>query len=222
VAAKKKKVKVEEQIVDPKSMEILLYELNKQIDIEDEVTKAEASLKDAKARLHKQNTEAVPTAMAVAEMSKFTMKNGYAVEVKPFVEGKIDKETPGSEEEAYEVMRTYGEDSLIKYTVKLLFGKDEEWRARRFLQVIESGITFYDAPMYGEDGALMLDEDDKVITQTQHETFDAEVSLGVHSASLKAMLKRNFNKEDFPLQTVFGGSAGSKCHIKRPKKSTKS
>lgn len=108
------------------ALSIVQKELARQIHLENEVVDLEARLSKAKSALHDQNTRATPTAMSVAELNSMTLDNGFRVEVKPFIQGSINKEDP---DPAYDDITSRGEGSIIKWQVVLQFGKDETERA---------------------------------------------------------------------------------------------
>ncbi len=113
------------------AMSIVQKELSRQIELEDQVSRLEKELSTAKSELHEQNTKGTPTAMSVAELNAMTLDNGFKVEIKPFVQGSIDKEDP---DPAYEDITSRGEGSIIKWQVSLQFGKDETERASQAAQ----------------------------------------------------------------------------------------
>ncbi len=158
--------------------------ITNQVEMEDEVERLEGKLKIAKSKLNLHNTEETPLTMTLAGITEFTMKNGFKVKVAPFVSGSIDKEEPGP---AYDALREVGEDSIIKWTVEIVFGMDEEPKAMKLVQVLE-----------------LLD-------------YEPAANLAVHAGSLKAAFKRQLLTPGFPLTTVFKGFAGQKATIKRPK-----
>ena len=166
-------------------MDIVNKELALQIEYENLVAELETSLKIAKAALHDQNTKATPLAMSVAEVTGFTLENGFKVNVKPFVEGSIDKTNP---DPAFRDIEDRKEGSIIKWSVALQFGKDEEKKAQEAQALLTKG------------------------------GFEPAISLGVHYQTLQAYLRRHYQDEGFPLQTLYNGSAGMRAYIQRPKR----
>lgn len=159
--------------------------ITQQIVLEDLVEAVEGDLKRAKSRLNNQNTVEVPTAMTLAGVSEFTTVDGQKVKVAPFVSGSIDKEDP---EPAYEALRDAGEESIIKWTITLSFGRDEQDRA-------ENAFNFL-----------------------VENSYQPTKILAVHHSALGAALRRHFMDPGFPLTTLFHGLAGRKAKITRPKR----
>ena len=166
-------------------MAVLEREIEMQMQLEDTVEYFEFELKAAKLQLFEQNTETTPMAMTLAGISEFVTANGQKVKVAPFVQGSIDKDDP---EDAYEALREAGEESLIKWTITLAFGRDEQNKAEKAFKLLET------------------------------KGYEPERKLGVHHSALGAALKRHFLDPNFPLTTIFNGLAGRKVTIKRPKK----
>ena len=115
-------------------MAALKREIEKQMELEDTVQFFESELKAAKSKLFEQNTEITPMAMTLAGVSEFTTERGQKVKVAPFVQGSIDKEDP---EDAYEALQHWGEESLIKWTLTLTFGRDEQKKAEKAFKLLE-------------------------------------------------------------------------------------
>lgn len=162
--------------------------IKKQLTMEDTVNRLKDELSIAKSLLEAQSTRETPLAMTLANVSQYILETGESVKCAFFISGLIDKEDP---EPAYDVLKKFGEGSIIKWTVSLSFGKDEQEKAEKVVELLE-----------------------------EHK-YEPEINLGVHHQSLIAALKRNFLRQGFPLSTVFKGFAGRKVKIKRPvKKST--
>lgn len=159
--------------------------VSRQIVLEDTVEDIEEQLKQAKYRLNRQNTEEVPLAMTLAGVAEFTTVKGQKVKVASFISGGIDKDDP---DPAYEALKAAGEESLIKWTITLKFGKDEQEKAEKAFDYLV------------EDG------------------YEPTKELGVHHSSLGAVLKRHFMDPGFPLMTIFDGFTGRKSKITRPKR----
>ena len=155
-----------------------------QTELEDEVERISDRLKIANARLHKQNTVETPMAMTLAGVTEFKTARGLKVKVAPFISGSIPKDDP---EPGFQALRDVGEDAIIKWTVTIPFGMDEEDKAKKLVDTLAA-----------------MD-------------YEPEVNIGVHASSLKAAFKRCFLKPGFPLTTVFNGFAGRKAKITRPK-----
>lgn len=155
-----------------------------QIELEDEAERLEAKLQITKAKLHIANTEETPLALTLAGISEFATDKGLKVTVKKFVSGAIPKDDP---ELGYKALREVGEDSIIKWTVSIPFGMDEEAKAMKLVETLK-----------------VLD-------------YEPEAKIGVHAGSLKAAFGRHLLTPGFPFTTIFGGFAGRKATIVRPK-----
>lgn len=155
-----------------------------QTELEDEVERLTAKLKIANAKLHIANTEETPLAMTLAGIAEYKTAAGLSVKVKPFVSGTMPKDDP---ELGYDALRDVGMDSIIKWTVTIPFGMDEEAKALKLVDILK-----------------VMD-------------YEPESKISVHAGSLKAAFRQHFLTPGFPFTTIFGGFAGRKATIVRPK-----
>ena len=94
-----------------------------QIALENVVTAAEQTLKDAKERYRKHSTETMPQAMDSAGLPKFTTREGVEFSVDDFMSVSIKKDL---KPEAHEWMRNNEAGELIKNSVNVPFAKGED------------------------------------------------------------------------------------------------
>lgn len=100
-----------------------------QLDAEQRVSNLEAQVKDAKATARRIMEKDLPTLLDEAGLEKFTTKNGFEIAVKEEIRGSIPK---GKEAPAFKWLEDNDNGALIKRTVTILFGKDEEAWAKKF------------------------------------------------------------------------------------------
>ncbi len=158
--------------------------ITNQTELEDEAERLSAKLSIVTAKLNIANTKETPLALTLAGISEFKTDRGFKVTVKKFVSGSIPKDDP---ELGYQALREVGEDSIIKWTVTVPFGMDEEAKAMKLVEILK-----------------VLD-------------YEPEAKIGVHTGSLKAAFGRQLLTPGFPFTTIFGGLAGRKATITRPK-----
>jgi hypothetical protein len=96
----------------------------RQIILEDWIVAQGVRLKEAIANLKKISEEKLPEAMkAAGGMKKFTLENGFEIEVKEGVHGSITK---ANQEWCYKWLRDNNNGDLIKNEFKVTFGKGED------------------------------------------------------------------------------------------------
>lgn len=115
-----------------------------QLVLEDHVADLERQLKDAKEALRVVAEGSLPEAMSAAGMKKYTLLSGEGVEVVTTQFGHISKENRPA---AHAWLREHEHGDLIKSTVTVSFGRDEETRVPRLLELLRRFALFRDQPV---------------------------------------------------------------------------
>jgi len=104
---------------------------------EKELDDLEILIKTKKESLRQKN-EHIVQLMEERGVTSIKMKNGQAVEIKPFYTGSISKE---KQEEAFQWLRDKGYDDLIKNQVVIKFGRAEDEKANKlFTDLANQGL----------------------------------------------------------------------------------
>ena len=103
--------------------------------LEKEISDLADSLKEKEEQHRKLTEQAIPEAMAEAGMRKFVMEDGSMIDIKPFYGASIPK---ARQAEAYEWLRQNGFDDIIKNTVSVRFGRNEDELCRRLIELLSS------------------------------------------------------------------------------------
>jgi hypothetical protein len=91
--------------------------------LEKEIEEIESVLKERKDQQRKLLEESIPAMLQELGMKKFTMADGSTIEIKPFYGASIKEENRAV---AYEWLRKNGYDDIIKNTVSVRFGRNED------------------------------------------------------------------------------------------------
>lgn len=160
-------------------------ELGKQaILLEKDIEDLEAVLTEKKEALRNLTDERIPDALREIGMKSFEMADGSEIEVKPFYSASIPVDRRG---EAYEWLRAHGYDDIIKNTVSVQFGRNEDSAAGELINVIRKQ-------------GLLPEQAEKIESQT-----------------LKAWVREMVEQgTEFPTE-LFGAYSGFKAKIKRAK-----
>ena len=94
--------------------------------MEDTYKQKEEELKKIKNDMDVLSGEVIPTMMTEMNISKFSLSDGAAVEVKPVYGASISK---AKEEEAFNWLRNNGLGDIIKNMVTVSFGRKEDNKA---------------------------------------------------------------------------------------------
>jgi hypothetical protein len=119
--------------------------------------------------------------MAEAGMRKFVMEDGSLVDIKPFYGASIPK---ARQAEAFDWLRKNGFDDIIKNTVSVRFGRNEDELCRRLLDLL------------GQQG------------------YPAEQTEKIEPQTLKAWVKERVEKGQPVDSELFGVYIGQKAIIK--------
>lgn len=102
-----------------------------QATLEDRIAKGEALLKKLKEAHKLISEQQLPVAMKALGMRKFTMVGGAEVEVKAFIAASVPKPKT---DEVFQAVEKMGHGSIIKHAITIVFGRDEEKWAAKFMR----------------------------------------------------------------------------------------
>lgn len=91
--------------------------------LEKEIEEIESVLDERKAQYRKLLEETIPAALQEMGMKEFKMTDGSTITIKPFYSASIKEEKRA---EAYKWLRDNGYDDIIKNTVSVRFGRNED------------------------------------------------------------------------------------------------
>lgn len=106
-----------------------------QVECEDSVTAAEATLKEAKKKLRKVCEGDLPDAMAAAGMKLFTTETGLAVELNEKMTASISAK---NKQAAIQWLMEHDLESLVKENVVVPFDKGESEKVKQFVEMLEA------------------------------------------------------------------------------------
>lgn len=150
-------------------------------ELEKEILDLEDTLSERKQQQRKLLEETIPAMLQELGMRKFTMADGSTIEVKPFYSASIKDENRAV---AYEWLRSNGYDDIIKNTVSVRFGRNEDTLCA------------------------------KLIDGLREQNYPVEQSQKIEPQTLKAWVKEMIERGvEFPSET-FGVYAGHKATIK--------
>ena len=149
--------------------------------LEKEIEEIESVLKERKDQQRKLLEETIPAMLQELGMKKFTMADGSTIEIKPFYGASIKEENRAV---AYEWLRKNGYDDIIKNTVSVRFGRNED-------KLCET-----------------------LINQLREQNYPVEQTEKIEPQTLKAWAKEMVERGvEFPTET-FGLFTGHKATIK--------
>ena len=99
------------------------------------VTELEDKLQEKKEEERKLSEERIPNMMHEMGVSLIKLKNGAAVEIKPFYAAKIPTDRV---DEAFQWLRDNGQGDLIKNNVSLTFGKSQDEQAKMLVDELRN------------------------------------------------------------------------------------
>ena len=149
--------------------------------LEKEIVEMEETLNERNEQYRKLTEQTIPEAMAVTGMRKFVMEDGSSIDVKPFYGASSPK---ARQAEAYKWLRDNGFDDIIKNTISVRFGRNEDELSARLLNLL------------GTQG------------------FPAEQAQKIEPQTLKAWVKERVEKGQPVDTELFGVFIGQKAIIK--------
>jgi hypothetical protein len=149
--------------------------------LEKEIAEMEEVLSERAEQYRKLTEQTIPEAMAETGMKKFVMEDGSSIDIKPFYGASIPK---ARQSEAFQWLRDHGFDDIIKNTVSVRFGRNEDELCVRLLNLL------------GEQG------------------YPAEQAQKIEAQTLKAWVKERVEKGEPVNTELFGVFIGQKAIIK--------
>jgi hypothetical protein len=104
-------------------------------ELEKEIEDHEGILKERKDQFRKLTEEAIPEALSQMGMKSFKMADGSSIDIKPFYGANISE---ARRAEAYKWLRERGFDDIIKNTVSVRFGRNEDALAARAIDLLRA------------------------------------------------------------------------------------
>lgn len=104
-------------------------------ELEKEILDQEGVLKERKEQFRKMTEETIPEALAELGMKSFKMSDGSSIEIKPFYGASISE---ARRAEAYQWLRDHGFGDIIKNTVSVRFGRNEDELAARAISLLRA------------------------------------------------------------------------------------
>ena len=150
-------------------------------ELEKEIKDLEDIVDERKSQYRKLLEETIPGMLAELGMKSFKMADGSTVDVKPFYSASIKEENRA---QAFEWLRQHGYDDIIKNTVSVRFGRNED-------RLCEG-----------------------LLAQLRSQGFPVEHAQKVESQTLKAWVREMVEQGvEFPTE-LFGAYIGQKASIK--------
>jgi hypothetical protein len=102
-------------------------------ELEKEIDELEQVVKERREQQRKLLEETIPSMLSGLGMKSFKMADGSQIEVKPFYSASIKEENRA---QAFEWLRKHGFDDIIKNTVSVRFGRNEDDLCARLLNLL--------------------------------------------------------------------------------------
>lgn len=150
-------------------------------ELEKEIEDQESVLKERKEQFRKLTEEAIPEALSELNMKSFKMADGSSIDIKPFYGATISE---ARRAEAFKWLRDRGFGDIIKNTVSVRFGRNEDELAARAINLLRA------------------------------QGFPVEQSEKVEPQTLKAWVKERVEKGQPVDSELFGVFIGQKAVIK--------
>lgn len=150
-------------------------------ELEKEIEDIEGILAERKGQQRKLLEETIPAMLQELGLSKFSMTDGSEITVKPFYSASIPEEKRA---QAFEWLRDHGHDDIIKNTVSVRFGRNED-------QLCET-----------------------LLNQLREQNYPVEQAQKIEPQTLKAWVREQVERgNEFPTE-LFGVYVGQKATIK--------
>lgn len=118
-----------------KNLKIVSDLANRQLDLQLQIAQAEANVVLLKETLKEVSQVDLPEAMSACGCSSISLENGAKVFIKVFYQGKISE---GNQEKAFSWLRERGHGDIIKNTVTIAYGKDEDEEAEQLKHALKN------------------------------------------------------------------------------------
>ena len=156
--------------VTPASNEIgVITDLaQKMYSLEDEIAKLEEQLKQRKQDLKVLAEETIPDTMHELNLKDFTLRNGAKITIKEFIKASIPTQSAIDrakdedekvklkllQQQGFDWLKANGAADLIKNTVEVQFGRDENEACNEFTEQLRENKTLYKRSMGVHPGTL--------------------------------------------------------------------
>ncbi len=150
-------------------------------ELEKEIEEIDTILTERKSQYRKLLEETIPAMLQELGLTKFSMTDGSEIVVKPFYSASIPEEKRA---QAYEWLREHGYDDIIKNTVSVRFGRNED-------KLCET-----------------------LLNQLREQNYPVEQAQKIEPQTLKAWVREQVERgNEFPTE-LFGVYVGQKASIK--------
>ncbi len=150
-------------------------------ELEKEIEDLDRVLAERKGQQRKLLEETIPAMLQELGLSKFSMTDGSEITIKPFYSASIPEEKRA---QAFEWLREHGHDDIIKNTVSVRFGRNED-------QLCET-----------------------LLNQLREQNYPVEQAQKIEPQTLKAWVREQVERgSEFPTE-LFGVYVGQKATIK--------
>jgi|TARA_R100001530_G_scaffold15220_2_gene13609 uncharacterized small protein (DUF1192 family) len=168
--------------VDDTNLKTVAEVAERIIETEENIEQLENLLKQKKKNLLKLTDEDLPAMLTEMGLSAFELEDGSKISLKQTYGAHIKVD---NKEAAFTWLRDHEFDDLIKNTVSVNFGRNEDTKAREFVSIIEG------------------------------QGFSPAQKTDVHPSTLKAFVKERVEQgEEIPME-LFGVFVGQRVTIKR-------
>lgn len=150
-------------------------------ELEKEIEELDGTLSERKGQYRKLLEETIPAMLQELGLTKFSMTDGSEITVKPFYSASIPEEKRA---QAYEWLREHGYDDIIKNTVSVRFGRNEDQLCEALLNLL------------------------------REQNYPVEQAQKIEAQTLKAWVREQVERgSEFPTE-LFGVYVGQKATIK--------
>ena len=150
-------------------------------ELEKEIEEIDTTLAERKNQYRKLLEETIPAMLQELGLTKFSMTDGSEITVKPFYSASIPD---GKRAQAFEWLREHGYDDIIKNTVSVRFGRNEDQLC------------------------------DTLLNQLREQNYPVEQAQKIEPQTLKAWVREQVERgREFPTE-LFGVYVGHKATIK--------
>ena len=150
-------------------------------ELEKEIEEIDTTLAERKNQYRKLLEETIPAMLQELGLTKFSMTDGSEITVKPFYSASIPEDKRA---QAYEWLREHGYDDIIKNTVSVRFGRNEDQLC------------------------------DTLLNQLREQNYPVEQAQKIEPQTLKAWVREQVERgSEFPTE-LFGVYVGHKATIK--------
>mgnify|MGYP004450904509 FL=1 len=171
--------------VDDTNLKTVAEVASRIIETEENIEQLEELLKQRKKSLLKLTDEDLPAMLTEMGLSAFELADGSKISVKQTYGAHIKVD---NKEAAFNWLRDHEFDDLIKNTVSVNFGRNEDNKAREFVSIVEK------------------------------RGFSPAQKTDVHPSTLKAFVKERIEQGDEIPMELFGVFVGQRATIKRGSK----